>query len=354
MEYCNRSRFGNGVCLVCFSSMALALTRGKRRAGRTDAGAGAGECRSKRVPEREKREGGMERGVDFLTVGFWNIEKHNVVRPDPDNPNGYVMSESVAFIIETIQRWYLSSDFDVIILAEVTESKGAGDLFAHVVANRLNGLGGHQQTAAFNASFNWFPTAADRVGVCNYICIWNEAIPCLSGLGGRIRFVWNPDHTRPMIMLNAGIMRIGGLHAKAVIRDQATTEIIEACFELGRHDQPAALIGDMNIPFGKMDVTDENTLNSAGWEAVAPGFAPTHVTRARDENKEYQMGRSSVLDYLWRNGGISQCIAVSPMRGFQYQFWEVNDHAPICYKLCRTARDVRSGSTVPRRAPVPA
>ncbi len=264
----------------------------------------------------------LKRGVDFLTVGFWNIEKHNVVREDPTQPFGYAMSGSTEMIIETIVNWYREYKFDVLILAEVTESRGAGQKFAEFLANRLCAVG--FPGPRMRGGFRWFENAAGNVGVCNFAYLWDQRVPCLVGLGDRITFEWQPDHVRPTIFMNAGIMMIGGIHAKSVIKEQAAEEILESCHRLDEEGLPAALIGDMNIAFDSVPYFTKRELNEHGWDQVEPRIDPTHVPRS-DRYK------SRVLDYIWRNGGIAQCIADPPVP--QYQMWDMNDHAPIQYHL---------------------
>ena len=268
----------------------------------------------------------LKRGEDFLTVGFWNIEKHNVVREDPSQPFGYSMTQSTEFIVETIIAGYRYAKFDILILAEVTESKGGGEKFAEFMANRMCAVG--YPGPRMRGGFSWFPNSAGNVGVCNFAYLWDENLPCLVGLGDRITFEWEPDHVRPTMFMDAGIMTIGGIHAKAVIKNQAAEEILESCHKLDATRKPAALIGDMNIGFDSFPYYEKRELNRFGWDKVPPGIAPTHVPRS-------ERYRARVLDYIWRNGGIPQCIADPPMP--LYQMWDVNDHAPVQYHLaCRT------------------
>ncbi|WP_186396307.1 endonuclease/exonuclease/phosphatase family protein [Stappia sp. TSB10GB4] len=303
-----------------------------------------------------------KRGVDFLTVGFWNIEKKNQIHPNDNVPYRYEMSTAVQFVVDTVVQWYQTYHVDLIVLAEVTDGSGMGNTFVNYLASRLNVIG--HPKPAFQGDFRWSPTRAGTKSVCNFGFLWNERLPVLQGLGERVDWYWEPDHVRPTLILPTGLATIGAIHAKAVIREQAMKEIYEAALHINRSKRPALLIGDMNVPFDSVPWDAKAYMTQAGWGQVPPRVAPTHVTRGFDEFGYFEGKREAVLDYAWRNGGLAQCIAENPHPG--YNLWEYIDHAPIMYHLASTAEELpiiidvaspsapQSAVRVPRRAPVPA
>lgn len=304
----------------------------------------------------------MKRGRDFFTVGFWNIEKKNTIRPNEAVPYGYDMSASVYFVVETVVNWYRTHHVDLIVLAEVTDGRGMGDSFVEYLATRLNVIG--YPLPAFRGAFRWSETRAGTKSVCNFGFLWNERLPCLQGLGERADWYWEKDHVRPTLILPTGLATIGAIHAKAVIREQAMKEIYEAALRINEERHPGLLIGDMNVPFDSVPWDVKRYMTQASWSQVPPRVAPTHVTRGFDEFGYFEGKREAVLDYAWRNGGLAQCIAENPKPG--YDLWEYIDHAPIMYHIATTAEDLpididaagpsasRRAVRAPRRAPVPA
>lgn len=268
------------------------------------------------------------RGVDFLSVGFWNVEKHTSVTLDENAPLGYRAPDSTQYLIDQIMDWYRLSKFDILIMAEVPDAKGKGDAFAQTIANRINTIGFPRP--GMRGGFRWSETREQRKSVCNFAYVWDEEVDGLAGLGGRTDFVWLPDHARPMIEMNAGRAVIGGIHAKAANHEAAMRQIVDCCGELEGWKKPAVLIGDMNVGFKSIPAQDKMLLNSMGWEAVPPGLAETH----RSRNPRY---KPKVLDYIWR-GDLAGTVEATPPFD-PYMWWQENDHAPIQYTIAFGAQD---------------
>ncbi|WP_249695167.1 hypothetical protein [Stappia sp. WLB 29] len=283
----------------------------------------------------------LKRGKDFLTVGFWNIEKHYQITANPDVPFGFVMSASTEFVVETIVNWYRSHHVDVLVLAEVVDGSGAGDRFMNYLATRLNVVGFPKPF--FRAGFRWSETRGGTKSVCNFGFLWNEKVQGLEGLDDKVSWYWERDHTRPTLILPTGVATIGAIHAKASYSSnaaykQAMKEIFEAAVFIDQQRRPGLLIGDMNVPFEKVPPQEKSYMTDIEWSQVPPNVAPTHVTRGRDEFGRYEGRHEAVLDYAWRNGGLAQCLAENPYPG--YQFWDYVDHAPIMYHVARTAQEL--------------
>ena len=288
----------------------------------------------------------MPRGLDFITVGFWNIEKHYRITADQSAPFGFQMSASTYFVVEQIVNWYRSYHVDVLVLAEVVDGSGAGARFMDYLATRLNAVG--YPAPEFRGGFRWSPTRSGSKSVCNFGFLWNTTVQGLQGLGERASWYWEKDHTRPALILPTGVATIGAIHAKASRGqrkdgkeppyNQAMKEISEAALHIGRQNRPGLLIGDMNVPFDRVPFEWRTTMSQYGWGQVPPNVAPTHVTRGRDEFGRYEGRHASVLDYAWRNGGVAQCLPENPHPG--YQSWDYVDHAPIMYHVATTANEL--------------
>lgn len=262
------------------------------------------------------------RGRDYLTVGFWNIEKHNVLPEDGQAVFENQMLRRTSFVMRSIERWFSRSQFDVLILAEVAQRRTGGEDFARTLATRLSRSFGLRR-CNMQGAFHWFPGNGDRVSPCNYIAIWNDGLPELTGLANRVEFYWEPDWVRPMIILQGGTLVVGGLHAKSARRDLARQEILESCTYLYQnYRQRAVLIGDMNIPYDEFPPATERELQRWGWGRTPPGLPATYQSRG------VRYG-SSVLDYMWHNGGVTVSRADPPIK--PYDGWDENDHAPIQY-----------------------
>ncbi len=263
------------------------------------------------------------RGRDYLTVGFWNIEKHNVLPEEGQAAFESQMLRRSSQVMRAIERWFVSSRFDILILAEVSRRGEGGDRFAREVATRLSRQIG---LLRFNmqGAFHWSEGNGGRVSPCNFAVIWNEGIAELTGLGGRVSFYWEPDWVRPMIILQGQTLVVGGIHAKAARRDLAQQEILEGCGYLNRFRQRAVLIGDMNIPYDEFPRDAERELARMDWTRRPPGLQATHVSRGGGY-------RPAVLDYIWHDGGTVQCNPDPPDP--DYNEWDENDHAPIQYDV---------------------
>jgi endonuclease/exonuclease/phosphatase family metal-dependent hydrolase len=263
------------------------------------------------------------RGRDYLTVGFWNIEKHNVLPEEGQAAFESQMLRRSNFVMRAIDSWFGSSRFDILILAEVSQRRDGGDRFARELATRLSRQIGLLRFD-MQGAFHWSEGNGGRVSPCNFAVIWNNSIPQLNGLGGRVRFYWEPDWVRPMIILQGQTLAVGGIHAKSARRDLAQQEILEACHYLDELETRAVLIGDMNIPYDEFPVGAARELARCDWERRPPGLQATHVSRGG----RY---RPAVLDYIWHNEGTVLCNADPPDPG--YDNWDENDHAPIQYDV---------------------
>ncbi|WP_306030997.1 endonuclease/exonuclease/phosphatase family protein [Stappia sp. MMSF_3263] len=263
------------------------------------------------------------RGRDYLTVGFWNIEKHNALPAEGQAAFESQMLRRSSFVMRWIERWFASSRFDILILAEVAQRRDGGDRFARALANRLSRRIGLLQFD-MQGAFHWSEGNGGRVSPCNFAVIWNNSIPQLAGLGSRVRFFWEPDWVRPMIILQGQTLAVGGLHAKAARRDLAQQEILGACYFLDELPTRAVLIGDMNIPYSEFPEGAARELANRYWERRPPGLEATHKSRGG----RY---REAVLDYIWHDEGTVLCRPDPP--DADYNGWEENDHAPIQYDV---------------------
>lgn len=271
----------------------------------------------------------LERGTDFLTVGFWNIEKKNTVPEEGTFAFESRSSQGFYTVVRTIKRWFMYSKFDILILAEVADKKGKGDQFVEYVANALSKIGFPGRD--MQGVFRWSETSSGSISACNFGVIWDNSVEELDSLGYKLDWYWEPDWVRPMIILPAATLVVGGIHAKSARKDLATREIVEGCTYLDKYQNRAVLIGDMNIPFDDFPVLSEAQLEYQGWSNIPPGFGPTHMPHS----DKYE---PAVLDYIWRNAGATRCVAQPPVNG--YNAWDLVDHAPIQYHVAWRAGDL--------------
>jgi hypothetical protein len=265
---------------------------------------------------------------DYLDVGFWNIQQASaLLDPNSTRPPTRV-NVRTNFVFSKIAEWYLDPGFDLLILAEVADGETRGDVIrgsdlAGELARRLSNIAPRRD---IRARYIWSEDNLGLPQVCNFIVVWNESEPSLVGTHDRMRFFWEKDWVRPMIIVQTLDVVVGGIHAKSRIRDRAENEIIGACHELRSYEQRAVLIGDMNIPFDSFPYFATLELRrSDAWQRIPPGLTYTYRSPWSTKYKP------KILDYMFRNGGLSTADANAPFRN--YQQWYMVDHAPIQYRV---------------------
>jgi hypothetical protein len=264
-----------------------------------------------------------------LRVGFWNIEKGNA----DFKPDERALRDGQKFIVvqTAVLEWYRRHRFDVLILAEVTESRGNGEQFMRTLATTLNvQISGKP----FRSDFVWsFVGPADaRKGTCNFGVLWNTKQPSLSHVK-KLDLLYEKGWVRPIVVVPAKIPHAGaaraktlllcGIHAKAGNPELATREVLGACDEIvGNHDGRGVVIGDMNIRFERAANKTVRTVTGLTMEPVYPGIDPTHRPHS-------PIFSPAIFDYIWHDPKKTGCAAHPPDSG--YNGWNIIDHAPVEY-----------------------